>query len=274
MLRIGRDSQNEIILQDPKVSRIHATLSEINNSLLLRDEESSNGTLVNGVEARGLTFLKIGDRLSIGDANFQVVETLPEPSMPPQPVFVPPVTPTILPPSPAQTAKPKKKGVIWPLYFLVFLVVLCAMPPILGAAYYKAPQSTKNRILNIFGKGPATIQIENFSDNAVYVFTSLNLERTPGDYTVPIFQWNVDSFGTNDIVADAGVYRIDFGSQDGQIDLGTCILNLKGGEVYDFTILPGDILISVKKSDQSNIQTPSSVDELDVATSSLCKGQD
>ena len=46
MLRIGRNPANEIILQDPQASQFHATLAEHQGGLLLRDENSTNGTFV------------------------------------------------------------------------------------------------------------------------------------------------------------------------------------------------------------------------------------
>ena len=135
MLRIGRDPVNEIVLSDTNVSRLHATLSEIQAGLLLRDENSSNGTLVNGVQIRGLVQLQSGDNITIGNWTF-VVENTPEPvpavfpppAMSNQPVYTPPIQNPV-------PSKPKNKGMIWPLYFIIFIMILCALPPILGAAY-------------------------------------------------------------------------------------------------------------------------------------------
>ena len=46
---IGRDTVNHIQLSDPMVSRRHCRISLEGDSLKLRDENSSNGTLVNDV---------------------------------------------------------------------------------------------------------------------------------------------------------------------------------------------------------------------------------
>ena len=50
--RVGRDgSRCEIILGEPRVSSLHASVKLENGQLLVRDENSNNGTIVNGVRA-------------------------------------------------------------------------------------------------------------------------------------------------------------------------------------------------------------------------------
>lgn len=265
ILHIGRDLSNGIVLPDEQVSRVHATLSEVQGNLLLRDENSTNGTFVNQGQVKGLVQLRIGDSITIGKSTF-VVENIPL-----APISNPPQFQSI-PPQPLNLEKPKKKGIIWPLYFILLIVVLCALPPILGSIYYKAPQSTKNRLLNQFGMGPSTVKVENFGDNDAFIFTTTYLERTVGDDTTPIFNWQIPSFGYEDKDdLGYGVYRLDFGTTTGGNDLGTCIFNIKGGETYDFTILPDSILISRTEYGSKKAETPKSADDFDIATSSLCK---
>ena len=48
LLSIGRNPQNTIILDDPEISRRHATLTAENGTVILRDLGSGNGTYVNG----------------------------------------------------------------------------------------------------------------------------------------------------------------------------------------------------------------------------------
>jgi hypothetical protein len=53
-MRAGRDgSQCGILLTEPRVSGLHATLKLENGSLLIRDEQSNNGTMVNGNRLSG-----------------------------------------------------------------------------------------------------------------------------------------------------------------------------------------------------------------------------
>jgi pSer/pThr/pTyr-binding forkhead associated (FHA) protein len=48
-MRAGRDAtQCGILLAEPRVSGVHATLKLEHGQLLVRDENSNNGTLVNG----------------------------------------------------------------------------------------------------------------------------------------------------------------------------------------------------------------------------------
>ena len=48
-VRVGRDpSQCPIVLEEPRVSGVHATLKFEGGSLLVRDETSNNGTWVSG----------------------------------------------------------------------------------------------------------------------------------------------------------------------------------------------------------------------------------
>src|SRR4051794_15300350 len=47
-LRIGRDPANDVVLQDPNVSRFHAEIALVGGSITVRDLGSSNGTRVDG----------------------------------------------------------------------------------------------------------------------------------------------------------------------------------------------------------------------------------
>lgn len=46
-ITVGRDPQNAIILDDPRVSAHHAWVGIIDNKAILRDLRSSNGTFLN-----------------------------------------------------------------------------------------------------------------------------------------------------------------------------------------------------------------------------------
>jgi ABC transport system ATP-binding/permease protein len=67
-MTIGRDSNNDIVLQSLSVSRFHAVLVRRSAGLLLVDLESANGTLVNGVPAQPDEPLGLsdGDELQFG----------------------------------------------------------------------------------------------------------------------------------------------------------------------------------------------------------------
>jgi hypothetical protein len=65
-LAIGRGLDCQIILSDRQASRLHATVWEERGILVLRDENSRNGTFVNDQRVRQ-TALQPGDHIRIGD---------------------------------------------------------------------------------------------------------------------------------------------------------------------------------------------------------------
>lgn len=70
-LTIGRDRNNNIPVNDPIASRLHATIYRKGEELYLRDEKSTNGTFVNAKRVSTCR-LHHGDRISIGDTVFLV----------------------------------------------------------------------------------------------------------------------------------------------------------------------------------------------------------
>jgi diguanylate cyclase (GGDEF)-like protein len=71
VLRIGRDTVNDIVLEDTEVSRRHARLEARGTSWVLMDVGSTNGTFVNDRELDGCVRLKGSDRLKIGSHIFK-----------------------------------------------------------------------------------------------------------------------------------------------------------------------------------------------------------
>jgi pSer/pThr/pTyr-binding forkhead associated (FHA) protein len=63
--RIGRLPDNDIVLDDRRVSRHHAEVILQGGRWTLRDTKSTNGTAVNGKMVRE-AMLKPGDRISLG----------------------------------------------------------------------------------------------------------------------------------------------------------------------------------------------------------------
>ncbi len=72
-LRLGRSSENELVLDEAGISRRHATIHRRSTGeLVVEDLGSSNGTLLNGVAVPGLAFLRDGDRLELGGVQIRV----------------------------------------------------------------------------------------------------------------------------------------------------------------------------------------------------------
>lgn len=67
---IGRNQQNDLVLNDPQVSRNHAKLEITPGGVVLRDLDSGNGTLIDG---RRIVEVKLNDnqKFSIGKFDFQ-----------------------------------------------------------------------------------------------------------------------------------------------------------------------------------------------------------
>jgi len=64
---VGREAGNDIIINDPQVSRHHARLTLQGGAYVLEDLGSTNGTFVNGRRVTGLVSLSPGDMIGLGD---------------------------------------------------------------------------------------------------------------------------------------------------------------------------------------------------------------
>ena len=67
-INIGRNPENEIVIQDPTVSRNHATLILNDYNYSIRDNSSSNGTFINGNRIYGEVQISRNDILKVGNA--------------------------------------------------------------------------------------------------------------------------------------------------------------------------------------------------------------
>jgi SARP family transcriptional regulator, regulator of embCAB operon len=68
--RIGRLSDNDIVLDTPKVSRHHAVIVDTGTSWVINDLRSSNGVQVQHERIRSATPLQDGDHIRIGEHEF------------------------------------------------------------------------------------------------------------------------------------------------------------------------------------------------------------
>ena len=75
-LRIGRDEQNDLVLEDPErgVSRFHAEIRRGGPDWAVIDLGSRNGTIVNGSAIQGLTPLPPGTLVTIGPFSLELVD--------------------------------------------------------------------------------------------------------------------------------------------------------------------------------------------------------
>jgi len=67
----------DIVLNDPKVSALHAKIALVDGEFVIADVLSKNGTYVNGKRIKELMTLKENDEIKIGDT-VMVLKVLPE----------------------------------------------------------------------------------------------------------------------------------------------------------------------------------------------------
>jgi len=161
---IGRDLNNDIVINDPEVSRRHARLFLQGANFVLEDLGSTNGTSVNGQRLMGPYILRPGEVITLGEKINVIFEgamvdvdatvsassyAAPQPPaytpapVPQQaaPVYPPPqpMTPQsayagqVPAPMPVQPAK-KKGG--FPIWLVVVIVVLLLAVCVCGGLVY------------------------------------------------------------------------------------------------------------------------------------------
>src|SRR5258708_2926067 len=134
VLTIGRDMNNDVVINDAEVSRNHGRLTSQSGGYLIEDLASTNGTFVNGQRLIGPKLLNPGDVVGLGetivieysyvaDAGATVVASAPPPRMmaepptapPPQaPVPAPMMAPEPPPPPPMMAPEPSPAPIMAP----------------------------------------------------------------------------------------------------------------------------------------------------------------
>ena len=287
-ITIGRDPGHAITLADSVASRFHATVWDQAGVLYVRDENSSNGTYVNQVRIQQSP-LRLGDQIRIGDSLFTVSAPTPTGPPPGAKLYVPPSQPgppqpatelygqaPYRPPQAAAPAAPPKRGPgcwVWLVGGCLVLIVGCVVLAGGGFFAYQSGLITQNTVLNVVGLGPADMEFDNFRDEPIHM-TIVSLDVTPSPSAEPgSFDVNanassleVDSFDIyNWHVPQPGHYRVDFSLTSGGDELGTCTLNLKSGDQYQFVALPERIVVN--RANHPSDNGPDFV----VETSALCR---
>lgn len=73
---VGRDLSNDVVINDPEISRRHARLFQQGNSYVLEDLGSTNGSFVNGQRLMGPNILRPGDTITFGERMSLVFESI------------------------------------------------------------------------------------------------------------------------------------------------------------------------------------------------------
>jgi hypothetical protein len=76
-VRLGRESDNDICIERPGISRHHAVIERVGSGYQITDLGSANGTRVNGQPISAPTPLHDGDQVTMHDVQFRVVAPSP-----------------------------------------------------------------------------------------------------------------------------------------------------------------------------------------------------
>jgi pSer/pThr/pTyr-binding forkhead associated (FHA) protein len=68
MITIGRESDNDVVVDNKLASRHHAVIQKIRDAYFLKDHDSTNGTYLNGQMIPRDKYVKLnpGDKITIG----------------------------------------------------------------------------------------------------------------------------------------------------------------------------------------------------------------
>ena len=197
-MQIGRDRTNQVALTDPQASRVHASVWEEQGTLVLRDEDSANGTLVNGSRVQQ-TALRPGDQILIGNTTLFVVQT----GAPAEAVSAP-GTPV--------RAKSKGKGCgRWLLVGCLVLVFGGVVLAVGGLVAYQSGLLTVDSALNLIGLGPGDVEVDNFRDDTIQVAivqVDVPAGSLPTEISLEINSFDIRTYH----LQNPGRYRIDFSS--------------------------------------------------------------
>ncbi len=143
VIRIGRDADNDIVLDDPRVSGHHARIIISDTQTLIQDLGSSNGTFVNSAdrEASLATPVTASDVIFLGSLKVPAARLLPAMPVPaqetrPRPSSTKPLSTRVRPPKDTTSA---------PSLFNRWTIALLAQSPIIAVL-----------IVLIFGRHAAT----------------------------------------------------------------------------------------------------------------------
>lgn len=170
--------------------------------------------------------------------------------------------------SPQVTAPPAQKSGGCGRTLLIGCLVLIVACVVLGGGGYLAVASgmiSQRTLLQLAGLGPATLSVNNFRDESVFV----QIRRIATDQDSSFSNsMELNAFDVKQItLGDGGLYRVTFALASSRAALGECTLRARGGDEYQFVTLPERIVVN-------RVNSPGSVGrDLLVATSALCRAQ-
>ncbi len=191
----------------------------------------------------------------------------PPPTLPPPPISQQPFAPLRVrqqPSTPAPMTAKKSGGgcgcFLWGCLAVVVLALIAGVGVYVG---FQNGMITRTTVLNLVGLGPGDIEVDNFRDDAIQVNIqqiAASQDSTPSPSALSLNAFDIKSFRAQ----NPGKYRVDFALKKGG-GLGTCSLNIKSGDHYQFVALPGGILVN-RSNNSSSVGR-----DLNIVTSSFCR---
>lgn len=176
---IGRNVNNDIVINEPHISGQHAELESRGNQVLIKDLGSTNGTFVNGRRLTSPVTLNAGDTLRFGTEIRMSFSPIPEDFSDRTVVGTPEELPAYSPvreQAPFQAAPKKKSFPIWIVFVVLAIILLCGGVILLGGGGLVA--------LNLFNNPESQTQqaIEAAmmeTDQAVLQATQIAMTQAP-----------------------------------------------------------------------------------------------
>lgn len=106
-ITIGREANNEVVINDPEISRKHTRMTFQGGTWVIEDLGSTNGTFVNETRLTGPYSLRLGDVVGLGEKIKLIFETVSADMNATMVAAPPPAAPTAAAPIPSQPAPAK-----------------------------------------------------------------------------------------------------------------------------------------------------------------------
>ena len=73
-ITIGRETDNDIVVDNKLASRHHAIIQKIKDAYFLKDENSTNGTFLNGKKIPEGKYVRLnsGDKITVGNMSLVI----------------------------------------------------------------------------------------------------------------------------------------------------------------------------------------------------------
>ncbi len=126
-IHLGRDKSNSVVVADHKVSRHHATLTPIDDTFILIDQGSANGTYLNGVLVSQPSRLKHSDKILLGDTEFLFSTSAPNLDLLNQGQAAPLNVPPVAIPGTSVTLFGLGSGSVWLLVGCLAMIVVALL---------------------------------------------------------------------------------------------------------------------------------------------------